>query len=96
MIGDNRAIWCGTEIFKDPDLGGIWSRYDRRWFALQGPDPRLHAWSMSTHRWILSHNPPAHLRDMQFEEELQGGAALADPPGQHGQPHREVEHEVVD
>ena len=71
-------------------------RHDGSWFALKGPDPRFHEWSMSTHQWLLSNNPPAHLRNMRFQEEEQGGAALADAPGQDGELPREAVHEVVD
>ena len=89
-------MWCGAEIMKDPTTGAIWSQYEGRWFVLRGPDPQYNAWSREVHQWALRRGPPAHFMGMEEAGKQQGDSALAEPPGEQGQPQRGQEHEIVD
>ena len=79
MIGDNKAMWCGVEIMKDPDTNLTWSYWNNRWFVLSGPDPRTNEWDKSRHYWNPMEGPPRYYTFAAQREREDGGFDDAQP-----------------
>ena len=69
LTGHMRAMWCGTEIFKDPDTNLSWSIWNGTWFVLQGPNPAEYNWDPWQHFWHARPGPPEYYKHLQQQQE---------------------------